>query len=125
MDKIERGINDAARRLDASAESAGAAVRAILTTDTRPKTAASVLTLRNGPIVIRGFAKGAGMIHPNLATMLSVITTDAEIAPALLQETLAEASSRSFNRVSVDGDMSTNDTVLILASGASGVRITR
>jgi glutamate N-acetyltransferase/amino-acid N-acetyltransferase len=125
MDKVERGIADAARRLDAGAEATGAAVRAILTTDTRPKTAAGAVSLRGGEVAIRGFAKGAGMIHPNLATMLSVITTDAAVAPALLQEALSEAASRSFNRVSVDGDMSTNDTVLLLASGAGGVRVER
>src|SRR5262249_46548643 len=88
MDKVERGIAEGARRLDAGVESAGAAVRAILTTDTRPKTAAAGVSLRGGDVTIRGFAKGAGMIHPNLATMLSVITTDAGVAPALLQEAL-------------------------------------
>jgi len=123
MDKVERGIADAAKHLGSTTESAGAAVRAILTTDTRPKTAAANAALRGGDVAIRGFAKGAGMIHPNLATMLSVITTDARLSPEALQEALGEAARRSFNCVSVDGDMSTNDTVLLLASGASGVTV--
>ena len=102
-----------------------AAVRAILTTDTRPKTAAADLVLRGTRVAIRGFAKGAGMIHPGMATMLAVLTTDAGVAPARLQALLRSACDRSFNRVSVDGDMSTNDTVLLLASGAAGVTIAR
>jgi glutamate N-acetyltransferase/amino-acid N-acetyltransferase len=72
---------------------------------------------------VAGFAKGAGMIHPNMATMLAVITTDARIEPARLDRALRAAVARSFNRISVDGDMSTNDTVLVLASGASGAGV--
>jgi len=102
---------------------AAAAARAILTTDTRPKTAAGDLSIGGQGIAIRGFAKGAGMIHPSMATMLSVVTTDAALAPAALREALRAAVERSFNRVSVDGDMSTNDTVLLLASGASGAAL--
>ena len=107
----------------AAPEDPAGAVRAIMTTDTRPKTAALDTALRGGKIVLRGFAKGAGMIHPNLATMLAVVTTDARVEPSLLEATLNEATLRSFNRISVDGDMSTNDTVLLLASGESGVEV--
>ncbi|MBK7369132.1 MAG: bifunctional glutamate N-acetyltransferase/amino-acid acetyltransferase ArgJ [Candidatus Eisenbacteria bacterium] len=118
MDKLERGIaalhsGDALRR-------AGDAARAICTTDTRAKVASVTVELSGGRVTIAGFAKGAGMIHPNMATMLSVITTDADIAPEALDRALRAAVSESFNRISVDGDMSTNDTVLILASGQVG-----
>jgi glutamate N-acetyltransferase/amino-acid N-acetyltransferase len=118
MAKLSPGIAAAARDLserDAVAGGARAA-RAILTTDTRPKTARA----EAGGITVAGFAKGAGMIHPQLATMLAVLTTDAIATPEALADTLRAAVERSFNRVSVDGDMSTNDTVLLLASGASG-----
>jgi glutamate N-acetyltransferase/amino-acid N-acetyltransferase len=100
-----------------------AAARAILTTDTRPKTAAADLDADGGRIAIRGFAKGSGMIHPRLATMLAVVTTDADLAPAALRSALESAVSRSFNRLSVDGDMSTNDTALLLASRATRVTL--
>jgi glutamate N-acetyltransferase/amino-acid N-acetyltransferase len=118
MEKVERGIAS----LGSSAARAGAdaAARAILTTDTRPKTASADLPVHDGRVAIRGFAKGAGMIHPDMATMLAILTTDARTEPAVLREALRAAVARSFNRLSVDGDMSTNDTVLLLASGRSG-----
>ncbi len=118
MEKLMRGIVAVASPI--AVRGAAAASRAILTTDTRPKTAAVNVTIGGRTIAIRGFAKGAGMIHPNMATMLAVVTTDAALAPATLQGALAAAIARSFNRVSVDGDMSTNDTVILLASGVSG-----
>ena len=117
MDKVARGV--AALTSAASLRGAAAASRAILTTDTRPKTASADLALGGRPVAIRGFAKGAGMIHPHMATMLAVLTTDAALTPAALETALRSAVGRSFNRVSVDGDMSTNDTVLLLASGAA------
>jgi glutamate N-acetyltransferase/amino-acid N-acetyltransferase len=118
MAKIERGI---ALVTSPRAEAgAGAAARAIMTTDTRPKVAMNGAAIGGREIAIRGFAKGAGMIHPRMATMLAVLTTDAGIAPAPLQAALQAAAGHSFNRISVDGDMSTNDTVLLLASGVSG-----
>ena len=133
MDKLTRGIDAAADRLrtgpalpggaDPAESRHASAVRAIMTTDTRPKTAAADVTIAGRRVAIRGFAKGSGMIHPGLATMLAVIATDAVIEPARLQRLLRAACDHSFNRVTVDGDMSTNDTVLLLASGASGVRI--
>jgi glutamate N-acetyltransferase/amino-acid N-acetyltransferase len=81
------------------------------------------IELPGGTVTIGGMAKGSGMIHPNMATMLGVVTTDALIAPELLQEMLGTAVNASFNRISVDGDTSTNDTVLLLANGVSGILI--
>ncbi|MCB8986605.1 MAG: bifunctional glutamate N-acetyltransferase/amino-acid acetyltransferase ArgJ [Ardenticatenaceae bacterium] len=99
------------------------AARAIMTTDTHPKHLAAQVELPHGVVTIGGMAKGAGMIHPNMATMLSLITTDAAVAPDVLAGLLKTAVSHSFNRISIDGDTSTNDTVLLLANGASGVSI--
>lgn len=96
------------------------AARAIMTTDTRPKWASLSLEGDLAPAVMVGIAKGAGMIHPNMATMLSVIATDLAVAPEPLQAALRHAADRSFNRISVDGDTSTNDTVLVLANGRAG-----
>jgi glutamate N-acetyltransferase / amino-acid N-acetyltransferase len=105
-------------------EAGGLAVaRAIMTTDTRPKHLAVRAHLTGGAVTIGGMAKGAGMIHPNMATMLSLITTDAAIAPDVLRGLLETAVAHSFNRISIDGDTSTNDTVLLLANGASGVAV--
>src|SRR5947199_241570 len=115
MDRVSRGIAEAAGRLGADA---AAAADAILTTDTRRKTAAVSHTdgWRLG-----GMAKGAGMISPDMATMLAFITTDAVVAPDLLQKALVAAVNDSFNTITVDGECSTNDTVLVLANGASGI----
>ncbi|HTJ61086.1 MAG TPA: bifunctional glutamate N-acetyltransferase/amino-acid acetyltransferase ArgJ [Candidatus Saccharimonadales bacterium] len=99
------------------------ASRAIMTTDTRPKVAQRELTLSGGAVRIGGMAKGAGMIHPNMATMLAFVTTDALIDSAALRPMLRSATDDSFNAISVDGDTSTNDTLLVLANGASGVRV--
>jgi glutamate N-acetyltransferase/amino-acid N-acetyltransferase len=90
-----------------------------MTTDTRPKVAFREVS----GIRIFGMAKGAGMIQPNMATMLSTIVTDAGVAPGILAEMLREAADLSFNCITVDGDTSTNDTVLVLANGASGVQL--
>jgi len=95
------------------------AARAIMTTDTRPKTASITA---NG-FTIAGIAKGAGMIAPNMATMLAVIVTDADIPHDVLQRALGQAAAATFNHIVIDGDMSTNDTLLALASGTSGVQI--
>ncbi len=120
MDLIAEGARAAAAALAsdtaAAAQGAAAAAHAIMTTDTRPKVAAR----RVGEAVIWGMAKGAGMIHPNMATMLSVIATDAALEPQALDALLRAAVDVSFNCISVDGDMSTNDTVLALANGAAG-----
>ncbi|MBM3128642.1 MAG: bifunctional glutamate N-acetyltransferase/amino-acid acetyltransferase ArgJ [Chloroflexi bacterium] len=117
MEKIRAGIAQAAPRV--LPEGGADASRAIMTTDTRPK----VFAICNSQFAIGGMCKGAGMIHPNMATMLSVITTDAKIAPELLDRALRVAVNQSFNCISIDGDMSTNDTVLLLANGASGTEI--
>jgi len=100
-----------------------AAAQAILTTDRRPKEAAVEASVNGRVCRIGGMAKGAGMIAPSLATMLAVLTTDVAISPKLLRQLLAEAIRRTFNRVTVDGDMSTNDSVFALANGRSGVEI--
>ena len=96
--------------------------RAIMTTDRIPKVAFGEVPFKNGLVRIAGMAKGAGMIQPNMATTLCFVTTDAAIAPAHLRAALIRASERSFHRISVDGDTSTNDMVALLANGASGVK---
>ncbi len=98
------------------------AARAILTTDLKPKTAAGKKRINGRLITIGGMAKGSGMIHPNMATMLGYLTTDAVITRAALQKALVAAVNQSFNCISVDGDTSTNDTVLCLANGIAGNR---
>jgi len=103
---------------------ANLASRAIMTTDTKPKTSSATGMIAGRSVTVAGMAKGAGMIHPGMATMLSIITTDAQVAPELLHTALKSVADMSFNRISVDGDMSTNDTVLLLASGVAGVTIT-
>ncbi len=97
-----------------------AAARAIMTTDTRPKEAAVSVDAGARTLTVGGMAKGSGMIHPAMATLLAVVTTDASVAPAILRAIAAPIVERTFNQVSVDGDTSTNDTLLVLASGAAG-----
>lgn len=121
MAKIEAGIKMAARAIKGEAGEQGVdAARAIMTTDLVPKESFVQVVIDGKPVNIGGMAKGSGMIHPNMATMLSVIVTDAVIEPKLLQAALTRAVNLSFNRVTVDGDTSTNDTVVILASGRAG-----
>lgn len=121
MTKVNVGIDAAAKRL--SHENGTVAAQAIMTTDTFAKQSAVRLPYDEGQVTIGGMAKGAGMIHPNMATMLAVITCDAAVGAQQLQSMLREAADSSFNRISVDGDTSTNDTVLLLANGASGVSL--
>ena len=97
---------------------------AILTTDLVPKTVTTVLKLSTGDIRITGICKGSGMIHPNMATMLGYLLTDAELPAEMASPLLKEATNLSFNMISVDGDMSTNDSVYLLANGASGAKVT-
>lgn len=118
MEKVSGGIRDAVSAL--SEQGGEAAARAIMTTDTRPKMAACELKIDGSSVRIGGICKGAGMICPNLATMLCFVTTDIRIAADTLQECLNEAVGQSFNCLTIDGDMSTNDTVLLFANGASG-----
>ena len=120
MGKVSSGIH----KLASSVSKRGAkdAAKAILTTD-RVKKEAAYEFLQEGKVIkVAGIAKGAGMICPNMATMLSFITTDAKISSALLHKLLKEVVERTFNRITVDGDMSTNDMVLVLANGASSTR---
>lgn len=121
MHPIERGVIDAAISL--RADGWDGAARAIMTTDTTPKMASVRVTTDQGTCTVAGMAKGAGMIAPDMATLLVLLVTDAALDAATLHETLASATAASFNRIVVDGDMSTNDTVLLLANGASGVRV--
>jgi glutamate N-acetyltransferase/amino-acid N-acetyltransferase len=115
MTKIEFGIPEAAKSL--SNDGHLAAAEAIMTTDTFSKETAVRFELQGTYVSIGGMAKGSGMIAPNMATMLGFLTTDVNINPALLQRALKQATDRSFNRISVDGDTSTNDMVAILANG--------
>ena len=121
MQKLTQGIADVTS--PAAKHGAPFAARAIMTTDTRPKVSTRQLAIGGQTVTISGFCKGSGMIHPNMGTMLAIITTDATAAPELLQAALKSANDHSINRVSVDGDMSTNDTALLLASGAAGVTL--
>lgn len=121
MDKVTQGI--AVVTSPAAEQGAAVAARAIMTTDTRPKTAMGSATIGGASITVSGFCKGAGMIHPDMATMLAIVTTDAQVAPNVLHSALKSAADVSFNRISVDGDTSTNDTLLLLASGVAGVAI--
>lgn len=98
------------------------AARAIMTTDLVSKTASAEVKLRRGVVRIAGMTKGSGMIHPQMATTLGFVMTDADVPPPLLRSILKRSVERSYNRLSVDGDTSTNDTLLLLANGASGVR---
>ena len=123
VDRVAAGLRDAAAHL--SPEGGVDLARAMMTTDTRPKHTAVRVRTPAGMITVGGVAKGAGMIHPDMATLLAVITTDASTAPATLAPLLRRVAGRSFNAISVDGDTSTNDTVLLLANGKSGVEIDR
>lgn len=117
MEKVLHGIPAAAQAL--SADGGPAAARAIMTTDTRPKLAAVEFPLGGKPVRIGGIAKGAGMICPQVATFFCFLTTDADISAEPLQRALGEAADASFNCLTVDGDGSSNDTVIVLANGAS------
>ena len=121
MEKIREGIP----RLPAglSVEGGSDACQAILTTDAFEKTCAALVESASGRYTVGGMAKGAGMIHPNMATTLCFVTTDAEVAPEALRQALKSATDASFNSITVDGDTSTNDTILLLANGASGVKV--
>ena len=115
MDKIKKGIFNLSKSL--SEKNIDITSKAIMTTDTHPKIATKSLFLKNQKVTITGIAKGAGMIEPNMATMLAFIMTDAKINSLDLNKCLKDAVDLSFNRITVDGDQSTNDTVLMLANG--------
>ena len=126
MDKIEKGISEGVKLL--SHDGGSAAAHAILTTDTRPKELAVSFTVNGKKVTVGGCCKGAGMISPRMvvaphATMICVITTDAEAENAYLAKVIEKAVNASFNKITVDNDMSTNDTVILMANGCSGVKI--
>ena len=118
MDAVQKGIAGVLSGLQD--DGGDDAAVAIMTTDTKPKTSALSLKIGDEIVHVGGMSKGSGMIAPNMATMLGVITTDANVPPDLLREILSLAVKRSFNCITVDGDMSTNDTVIALANGAAG-----
>lgn len=119
MDKIRHGITLATNELSNSIDHAHRTAHAIMTTDTYPKQTGRQVTLGGKTVTMAGIAKGAGMIHPDMATMLGVIITDAAISPDALAAALSYATDRSYNCISVDGDTSTNDTQLVLANGVA------
>jgi len=122
LDKIETGLRLAANALTPDLAAGHDAARAIMTTDTRPKEHALRVRLDSGvSFTLAGMAKGAGMIHPNMATLLCALACDAPVAPELAQAALREAVDASFNMVTIDGDTSTNDTALLLCNGAAAL----
>lgn len=120
IDKICNGINDISKKMDNNLESSKNASEAIMTTDTFIKEIAVEIIIDGKKVRIGGMAKGSGMIHPNMATMLSFITTDINISSELLRKALKESVGDSYNMISVDGDTSTNDMVVVLANGQCG-----
>ncbi len=122
MSNIKAGIEAAAQKLDNETQSSFDAADAILTSDTRRKVATARFDYEGTTITVSGMAKGAGMIEPNMATMLAFVTTDLEADSDHLKSVVKQASDLTFNRISIDGDMSTNDTVLLFANGASGIK---
>ncbi len=117
MDKIIKGIRELPAQLKETSEAATKAAAAIMTTDTRPKEVAVNADIGGVTVTVGGMCKGAGMIHPNMATMLCFITTDVMIKKELLQKAFGEIIDDSFNMISVDGDTSTNDTAIVMANG--------
>jgi glutamate N-acetyltransferase/amino-acid N-acetyltransferase len=120
MDVIKKAIPSLVAGLGTTEENALSATEAIMTTDTTPKQAAASFSIEDQEIYVGGMAKGSGMIHPNMATMLSVVTTDINIDQKLLQEAVSKVVKETFNMISVDRDTSTNDTFIVLANGLAG-----
>ncbi len=120
VERIKKGIDVLAAEKAGTLEAGEAASKAIMTTDTVNKEICVTLTLGGQTVTIGGMAKGSGMIHPGMCTMLAFLTTDAAIEKSLLQKAVSEAVVDTFNMISVDGDMSTNDTLLVLANGLAG-----
>jgi glutamate N-acetyltransferase/amino-acid N-acetyltransferase len=121
IDRVLSGIRKAVGILDRTG--GAAAARAIMTTDPSPKEHAVTVRTGHGSFTVGGMAKGAGMIEPNMATMIGLLTTDAQVSPAILRKALRSSARDTFNAITVDGECSTNDTLFALASGASGVAI--
>jgi len=122
MDRLLAGMKAAKAALGRTYEHGLAAEKAVMTTDTKPKQACVTCMIGGKKVTVGGMSKGSGMIEPNMATMLGFITTDAAVSPAMLKRALGLAVAKSFNRLVVDGDESTNDSLFLLASGAAGNR---
>ena len=120
MEKMTEGVRMLAKAIKPGEEAGTDAAKAIMTTDTRNKQVAVKVTIGGKEVTIGGMCKGSGMIHPNMCTMLAFVTTDVNISKKLLQEALSADVRDTFNMVSVDGDTSTNDTLLVLANGQAG-----
>ena len=121
---VERIVAALPRALaDCREDNWASAAEAIMTTDTVPKARSRRLILGGKTVTVTGMAKGAGMIHPDMATMLGFVATDAAVSRGALQQMLAQAAARSFNRVTVDGDTSTNDSFMLIATGAAGTQL--
>ena len=120
IDRIKNGVKMMAPKLDGSLEAGTEAAKAIMTTDTKKKEVAVQIEIGGKTVTIGSMCKGSGMIHPNMCTMLSFVATDANISKEMLQKALSEVVPDTYNMVSVDGDTSTNDTVLLLANGLAG-----
>ena len=120
IDRMQAGARTLAAQLKSGLEAGTEAAQAIMTTDTHKKEIAYELEIGGKTVTIGGMAKGSGMIHPNMCTMLAYVTTDAAISPEMLQKAVSEIVVDSFNMISVDGDTSTNDTLLVLANGMAG-----
>ena len=125
IERIEGKMEALVQSLSPAKAASDLAAEAIMTSDTKPKSHAVEVKIGGKKVRIGAIAKGAGMINPNMATMLCFVTTDAKITKAELQEATHEAVDRSFNRITIDGDMSTNDTVLVMANGEAGNRSIR
>ena len=123
VDKLVAGVENMSKTLDESLSAGTAASKAIMTTDTVNKEVAVTFEIGGKEITLGGMSKGSGMIHPNMCTMLAFLTTDINIDKALLQEAVSEVVRDSFNMITVDGDTSTNDTLLVMANGESGNEI--
>ncbi len=120
LDRLLAGMKKAASSLGRTYEHGLAAEKAVMTTDTKPKQAAVTVTIGGKKVTVGGMSKGSGMIEPNMATMLGFITTDAAVSPRMLKKALVLAIAKSFNRLVVDGDESTNDSVFVMSSGKAG-----
>ena len=123
MEKIPQGITQACSETDSTREKFELASRAIMTTDQGPKTVTRSVAIGDAEVQLASIAKGAGMIGPNMATMLAVVSTDAQLSPELAQQLLNKAANQSFNRISVEGHTSTNDALLLICSGDSGIEV--
>jgi glutamate N-acetyltransferase / amino-acid N-acetyltransferase len=122
-EKLIAGVGSVIEAAGDSSANAESFARAIMTTDTRPKLAMATIELRGKTANVLGVSKGAGMIHPQMATMLAYVMTDVEATPDQLSRILGPIANRTFNRINIDGDTSTNDTLMLLASGKSGIEL--